>query len=107
MHSVTSNAVNMALNDKIIVRRKTITPNKTISALNYAEVDISVSDLPISINGYELISSNAVQSADDAFLYNLHISNDHFRLTIFNCAPQASQTTQDVYLTAIFRKLDT
>ena len=106
MPSVTSNAVNMALNDKIIVRRKTITPNKTISALNYAEVDISVSDLPISINGYELISSNAVQSADDAFLYNLHISNNHFRLTIFNCAPQTSQTTKDIYLIVVFRKLD-
>ena len=107
MHSVTSNAVASALNDKVIVRRKTITPRKTITALNYAEVNVPISDLPISISGYELISANAVQSADDAFLYNLHISNNHFRLTIFNCAPQTSQTTQDIYLTAIFRKLDT
>ena len=98
MHAVTSNAVA----ELFQVRSYTLTTDGTsINSMGYIEKEISNTDLPIAIQGYNIVSIKTEQQTYDAFLYNLHKSNNRWRLTIFNCAP-VSQTIPTVDITITF-----
>ena len=98
MHAVTSNAVA----ELFQIRSYTLTTDGTsINSMGYTEKDISNTDLPIAIQGYNIVSIKTEQQEYDAFLFNLHKLNNQWRLTIFNCAP-VSQTIPTVDITITF-----
>ena len=98
MHSVTSNAVSTLL------KKYTYTISSvTLSERSYDEFSISTSNLPISVNGYTVISYMVQQGNKDAMLYNLRVRDNQWKLTIFNSAT-VSQTVNNITINVYFYK---
>ena len=98
MHSVTSNAV------AELLKKYTYTISSvTLGGRNYDELSISTSNLPISVNGYTVISYMVQQGSKDAMLYNLRVRDNQWRLTMFNSAT-VTQTVSNITINVYFYK---